>query len=153
MRRSVLLVVAGLLALLALAVALWPRSRSPEEEVRAAVREMEAGAEKRDVARVLDHVSEGFRSPSLGDRADLKRLLLGEFFRGGGIRVVALQSEVRPEPDGRMRFVGRLAVARAGGAGVAAVTEGELRQLHVDALFADEGGQWRVVEAAVRPVE
>jgi hypothetical protein len=153
MRRSVLLAAAGLVGLAVAAALLWPRSRSPEEQVRAAVREMEEGAEKRDLARVLDQVSESFRSPSLGDRADLKRLLVGEFFRGGGIRVATLQSEVRPEADGRIRFLGRLAVARAGGQGLAAVTEGELRQLHVDALFADEGGHWRVVEAMVRPVE
>jgi hypothetical protein len=146
------LLVVGLAAALA-AYALWPKHSSPEEQVRAAIREMEEGAGARDPARVLTQVSERFRSPTLGDRNDLRRVLLGELLRGGGVKVVTLQGEVAPEPDGRLRWLGRVAVARGGGEGLATLTGGELRQLHIDALFADEGGHWRVVEATVRPVE
>jgi len=153
MRRSFVLVAALSVLAGAAGVVLWPRPQSPEEQVRSAVREAEDGAGHRDAARILSQVSERFRSPSLGGRNDLRRLLLGELLRGGAIRVATLQSEVRAEPDGRMRWVGRLAVARAGSQGVATLTEGELRQLHVDALFADEDGHWRVLEAEVRPVE
>jgi hypothetical protein len=152
MRRSLLLLsvvpVAGLAA-----YALWPDRRSPEQRVRTAVQDMVEGARTRDVARVLAQVSEQFHSTSLGDRSELRRLVAGELLRGGGVQVVTLQAEVTPEPDGRMRWVGRLAVARAGGGGLSALTEGELRQLHLDALFANEEGHWRVVDAVVGPVE
>jgi hypothetical protein len=152
MRRSLVLLAAGLLAAVA-AYALWPESLSPEQRVRAAVRAMAEGAEKRDVAQVLAQVSEHFHSTSLGDASDLRRLVAGELLRGGGVRVVTLQADVTPEPEGRLRWVGRLAIARAGGPGLSAVAEGELRQLHVDALFANEDGHWRVVDAVVGPVE
>ncbi len=153
MRRSLALGV-GVLAVGLGSWALWPhRVASPEEQVRAAVREMEQGLGERDAVRVLGPVSEAFHSQTLGDRKELQRLVLGELMRGGGLRVVTLQADVLAEPDGRWRWRGRVAAARAGGAGLRAVTEGELRQFHVDALFADEQGQWRLVEAAVTPVE
>ena len=141
------------LALALGAYALWPRTSSPEESVRAAVQEMERGLEDRDASRVLSHVSEQFRSSSLGDRAELRRVVLGEVLRGGGLKVVTLQAEVQREPDGRVRWLGRVAAARAGGAGLATLTEAELRQFHVEALFAEEHGEWRLVEASVTPVD
>jgi hypothetical protein len=152
MPRSFLLGFA-VLGVAAGAYLLWPPAKTPEEQVRAAVGDMEAGLGAHDAARVLDHVSKAFRSPTLGDRADVQRLVLGEVLRGGGVRVVTLQADTLAEPDGRWRWRGRVAAARAGGAGVAAITEAELRQFHVDALFADEGGRWRLVEASVTPLE
>jgi hypothetical protein len=152
MRRSLALGLAGLTAAAA-AYALWPRPSSPEERVRAAVRQMEHGLESRDASAVLEHVSELFHSSTLGDRTDLRRLVLAQLLRGGGLRVVTLQADVLAEPDGRLRWVGRVAAARAGGAGLAAVTEGELQQFHVDAVFADEHGEWRVQEASVTPLQ
>jgi|GEM_PF-346645 len=152
MRRSLALGLAGLAAAVA-AYLLWPRASSPEERVRAAVRQMEHGLEGRDASSVLDHVSEQFHSSTLGDRTDLRRAVLAEVLRGGGLKVVTLQADVLPEPDGRLRWVGRVAAARAGGAGLAAVTEGELQQFHVDALFGNEGGEWRVLDARVTPVQ
>jgi hypothetical protein len=152
MRRLLLLSVVAL-AVGAAAYALWPRSSSPEEQVRAAVRDMEQGLAARDAAKVLDHVSPSFQSPTLGNRADVQRLILGQLFRGGGVRVVTLQAEALPESEGRWRWRGRVAAARAGGAGVAAVTEAELRQFHVDALFAEERGRWQLLEASVTPLE
>ena len=137
----------------ALAYALWPRRADPETQVRAAVREMEQGLGERDAARVLDHVSPAFHSPTLGSRSDVQRLVLGEVLRGGGVRVVTVQAEVMPEADGRWRWRGRVAAARAGWAGVAAITDAELRQFQVDALFASEGGHWMLVEASVTPLE
>jgi hypothetical protein len=125
---------------------LWPHATSPEQQVRAAVGEVERGLGERDAARVLDHVSEAFHSPTLGNRDDVRRLVLAQLLRGGGMRVVTLQADVLPE-DGRWRWRGKVAAARVDGSGP------ELQQFHVDALFADEGGQWRAVEATVQPVE
>lgn len=152
MRRSLLITLVALAAAVA-AYALWPRAKTPEEQVRETVRDMEQGLGARDAARVLDHVSEAFHSSTLGSQADVKRLVLGEVLRGGGVRVITLQADVLEEPNARWRWRGRVAAARAGGAGLAAVTEAELRQFHVDALFADEGGQWKLLEASVTPLE
>ena len=152
MRRS-LLFAAVALALALGVYALWPRATSPEEQVRAAVRDMERGLGARDAARVLEHVSEAFHSATLGDRADVQRLVLGEVVRGGGVRVVTLKEDVLPEVDGRWRWRGRVAAARAGGAGIAAITAAELRQFHVDALFAPERGHFKLVEATLTPLE
>lgn len=152
MRRSLLFALVAL-ALAGAVYALWPKGGSAEEEVRAAVRDMQQGLGSKDAARVLEHVSEAFHSATLGSRTDVQRLVLGEVLRGGGVRVVTLQADVLPEVDGRWRWRGRVAAARAGGAGLAAVTDAELRQFHVDALFAAEGGRWKVVEATVTPLE
>jgi len=96
---------------------------------------------------VLDHVSETFHSPTLGDRADVRRAVLAEVLRSGGIHLVTLEAKVLAE-DTRWRWQGRVAAARIGGSSAGA----ELQQFHVDALFAEEGGQWRVVEATVQPL-
>jgi hypothetical protein len=153
MRRSLLFGAVGLLAAAAVTYALWPHARSPEAEVRSAVSEMERGFGERNAARVMDHVSEQFHSQTLGGPSDLKRLVLGEVLRGGGIKVVTLQADVLPDDDGRLRWRGRVAAARAGGAGLATISEAELRQFHVDAVFADEKGQWRLVDASVTPAD
>jgi hypothetical protein len=152
MRRSLLFAVAGLAVAIGV-YALWPRASSPEEQVRAAVGDMEQGLGARDAARVLAHVSEAFHSATLGDRADVQRLVLGEVLRGSGVRVVTLQADVLPEVDGRWRWRGRVAAARAGGAGMAAITDAELRQFHVDALFALERDHFMLMEATVTPLE
>ena len=73
MRRP-LIFAAAALAVVAGVYALWPRTGSPEEQVRTAVREMEEGLGARDAAKVLEHVSEAFHSPTLGDRKDVQRL-------------------------------------------------------------------------------
>jgi hypothetical protein len=154
MRHSLAFGVVGLTAAAVVAAyALWPRATSPEAQVRAAVGEMERGLGERDAARVLDRVSEQFHSSTLGDRSELRRLVLGQLLRGGGLRVVTLQADVVAEEDGRLRWRGRVAAARAGGAGLAAVTDAELRQFQVEALFAGEQGHWRLVDATVTPLE
>jgi hypothetical protein len=156
MRRSVAIALAVVMVLAAGIVTFALRSRgatSPEEAVRAAVQQMEQGLSEKDASRVMEAVSETFRSQTLGDRTELRRMVLGLFMRGGGLKVVTLQAEVLPEEAGRLRWRGRVAAAQPGGGGLSTLTDAELRQFHVDALFADEHGHWRVVEATVTPVE
>ena len=121
---------------------------SPEEQVREAIRDMERGFAERDVGRVLDHVSNAFHSPMLGDKADVRRIVLAEVLRSGGIHLVTLKSTVVPE-EGRLRWQGTVGAARIGGRGAGP----ELQPYAVEALFAKEGGQWLVVEATVQPID
>jgi hypothetical protein len=154
MRRSLALGVVAATALAAGGYALWPRhSLSPEDQVRAAVRQMEEGLGSKDVAKVLDQVSEAFHSQTLGNRTELRQLILADVLRGGGFKVVTVQSDVAAEPDGRLRWQGRVAAARAGSGGLATITDAELRQFQVAALFAEEQGHWRLVEASVTPTD
>jgi hypothetical protein len=145
----VLLLAAGVLAFV-----LRPgHALSPEEAVRAAVQRMEQGLSDKDASRVMDPVSEAFHSQTLGDRTELKRMVLAQLMRGGALKVVTLQADVVPGENGRLLWQGRVAAAQAGGAGLATVTDAELRQFHVEAAFAEEQGQWRLVAATVTPVE
>jgi hypothetical protein len=154
MPRSLAIGIVLVLAAGVVAFALRPRKTpSPEEAVRAAVQTMEQALSDKDAARVMDQVSEAFHSQTLGDRTELKRMVLGLLMRGGGLKVVTLQAEVLPDENGRLRWRGRVAAAQAGGAGLATLTDAALRQFHVDAGFADEQGHWRLVEATVTPVE
>ena len=118
MRLVPVLAVAGVLAAVA-AYVFWPKSLSAEEQVRAAVREMQAGADARDPGRVVAQVSERFRSPSLGDRAATSRAAAAAYKLDpeavmGKVRgaVKDRHVSVRPAPDTMARLSALLPVAQ-----------------------------------------
>ena len=106
------LVLAGLAAVVAGVLLLRPAPDSPERQVRAAVEAMARAAREHDPAGVLDHVSEGFTSPELGRKPELRAYLLGELLRGGVVEARVL--EARTEATARRRgALHRATAARA----------------------------------------
>ncbi|MGZ6139060.1 MAG: hypothetical protein ACXWLA_00235 [Myxococcaceae bacterium] len=147
MRLSTLLLVLAALGAVVLGVlVLRPPPDTPERQVRAAVEAMTRAAREHDPAGVLDRVSEGFTSPELGGKAQLRRYLLGELLRGGVVEARVLDAHAEAMPGGEVRFTGRLLLGRTAG-GV------DLGQRAVEATFVDEGGTFRVVRAHVEPVQ
>jgi len=146
MRVSTIAAVAG--ALLVLGVAAWmlrPAPATPEAQVRAVVEEMAAAARAHDPGKVLDHVSESFRSPELGSKPELRGYLLGELLRGGVVEARLLESRAEALPSGEVLFTGRLLLGRTAG-GM------DLGQRAVEATFAREDGTWRMTRAHVEEV-
>ena len=142
---TIALVLAGLAAVGAGLWMLQPPPASPEEQVRAAVESMARAARAHDAAGVLEHVSEAFRSPELGGKAELRGYLLGELLRGGVVEARVLDAHVEALPDRQVHFTGRLLLGRTAG-GL------DLGQRAVEATFASEQGTWRAVRAHVEPV-
>src|SRR5512132_3512502 len=93
MRLSTLfLVLAALAAVVTGALLLRPAPDSPDRQVRAAVEAMARAAREHDPAGVLDHISEGFTSPELGGKPELRGYLLGELLRGGVVEARVLEA-------------------------------------------------------------
>jgi len=146
MRLSTLLLVLAALGAVVLGALLLRRAPdTPERQVRAAVEAMARAAREHDPGGVLDRVSEGFTSPELGGKPELRGYLLGELLRGGVVEARVLDAHAEAMPGGEVRFTGRLLLGRTAG-GV------DLGQRAVEATFVDEGGTFRVVRALVEPV-
>ncbi|RPH66200.1 MAG: hypothetical protein EHM78_24020 [Myxococcaceae bacterium] len=142
---TIALVLAGLVAVGAAAWMLRAAPATPEAKVRAAVDVMTRAAREKDVAGVLGHVSEGFQSPELGGKPELRTYLVAELLRGGAVEARMLEGRAESTGPGEVLFTGRLLLGRTAG-GV------DLGQRAVQATFADEQGTWRVVRAHVETV-
>ncbi len=143
---TIALVVSGLVVAGVAAWLLRPAPGTPEEQVRAAVDAMARAARDHDPAGVLDHVSDGFRSPELGDKQQLRAYLLQELLRGGVVEARVLEARAEAQPGGEVVFTARLLLGRTAGAM-------DLGQRAVQATFVDEGGTWRMVRAHIQPVQ
>ena len=139
---TIALLLAGLVTAGVAFFLLRPAPATPEAQVRAAVDAMTRAARDKDVAGVLSHVSEGFQSPELGGKPELRAYLLGELLRGGMVEARMLEARAESLGPGEVLFTGRLLLGRTAG-GM------DLGQRAVRATFADEQGTWRVVRANV----
>ncbi|HZJ52853.1 MAG TPA: hypothetical protein VFD38_01840 [Myxococcaceae bacterium] len=142
---TIALVLAGLAVVGAAVWLLRPAPATPEAQVRAAVDAMTRAAREKDVAGVLAHVSDGFQSPDLGGKPELRAYLVGELLRGGVVEARMMEGRAESTGPGEVLFTGHLLLGRTAG-GV------DLGQRAVQATFADEQGTWRVVRAHVEPV-
>lgn len=121
--------------------ALWPKPRvSPEDEIRALVARAVAAAERRDPAGVLEEVSESFRGPSASSKAEVKQVLLGQFFRAQAIVVLNPSLEVELSSPTRGRFKGTFLLGRDGQAP-------EATSYEIEAELEKTSDGWEVVSA------
>jgi len=142
------LVAVGVAAVVA-AVGLWALRRpseSPERQVLAAAEAMAAAARAHDPAGVLEHVSERFQSPEVGGKPELRAYLLGQLLRGGVVEARLIESRVELRSPEEARLSARLLLGQTAG-GL------DLGQRALEATWVREDGNWRVLEARVRPVE
>ena len=144
---------AAALAVLGLALALWPRERlSAEDAVRARVLELTQAAERKDVSAIQDALSERFTTAEGWTRDDVRRLLGLRVLRGTWVRVFVTDLEVREvtpaEVEVGASFVfGRSEAQRLQDLGRDSVLEA----YRIDATFVlEDGDVWRVVSARHR---
>jgi hypothetical protein len=137
--------VAGLLLSLAVAgavYALWPKEQlSPEDQIRSLVAKTVAAAEKRDVGEVVEALDERFRGPGGAGKAEVKQLLVGQFFRAQQVVVMNPLLEVSAATPTSGHFKGTFVFARDGAAIDASKYEIEADLEKVD-------GEWRLVSAS-----
>lgn len=123
---------------------LWPRggSETDEDRIRAVITSMARATGDRKVGDLMKHFSESYRG-ELGDKQGIHGYVLAMFFRSQTL--IAVPSGVDVTVEGERADVSlRLSLARAPGAGAADDVFGS----HViDATFAKEDGNWRVLSA------
>jgi hypothetical protein len=149
--------VLGGVSVVALGGGLWWSSRrpvSPEEAVRRQVIKLTRAAEERDVAGVMDEVSQRFRSEDGWGRDELKGYLAGQMLSGRWLKIFLTRSEVEVKGPGEVDFVGTFVFGQSKAKTVWELAkEARYAAERVDATFErEDDGEWRVVRAAHQPV-
>ena len=150
MRLSRLIVVALVLAVGALVYLLWPRSEpTPDEAVRRIVVECTRAAEKKDVAAIMEHVSERFKANEGLGKQEVKQVLAGQLFRGQWVRVFTTDLEVRTTSPSSVEMTGKFIFGRSDAKELKDLArESVVSSYQIDATFEREpDGEWRAVSA------
>lgn len=145
--------VAAGLAVLGLALALWPRDRpSAEDAVRARVIELTQAAERKDAGAFQDALSERFTSREGWRRDDVRRILALHVLRGTWVRVFVTDLTAQEVTPDRVDVTARFVFARSDAQRVEDLgRDAVLEAYGIDATFErEEGDVWRVVSARHR---
>jgi len=154
--RSRLLGLAAVLAVAGLAVWFWPGSaQTPEEHIRQRVEEMAEAAGQRDVAFIMEQISERFSGQGGADKSQLKGLIVAQVFRGEWVEVMPTALEVQLESPQLANFDGKFVFARKAGLDLAAAAQaGGLTAYQIQGQLQKEAdGEWRFINARHQQVE
>ncbi len=140
--------IAGAACVAAAILLLWPREKDdPEEKIRRKVVQMARAAEQKDVAFVMEQVSETFRGGDGFTKQELKGFLLGQILRGNWVRVFVADMKVTVN-GGSADFQGKFVFGRSEAARLEELAkESVMGSYRVDAKLALESGEWRFVSA------
>jgi hypothetical protein len=153
-RGHVLGVVLALLAAGAV-LALWPQEEpGVKEAITRKVVKMTDAAERKDMAELMDGVSDNFRSGEGWSKQEVKGVLLGQVLRGNWVRLFVRDLQVTEVSPTRGDVQVKLIFGRS--------EADQLEQLAKDSVigaYLIEGtfekqsdGEWRVVQARHRPL-
>ena len=138
---------AALFFLALLAWGLWPTGpETDEDRIRLVLDEMAQAVADRKPGDVVEHFSESYKG-ELGDKRGVHGYATAMFFRSQAVVAVPSGVEVKVAGD-RADVSLRLNLARAPGAGAG---NDVLGSHLIDATFAKEDGEWRVLSAKRRP--
>lgn len=129
---------------IALALALSGCSRTPPEQaLREAIAGMQAAAEARDAAAVVEPVAEDFAGPGDLDRDGLRRMLALRFLANQqvGVTLGPLDVTLHGEDRAEVAFT----AATTGGSGGLLPDTGRVHQVHTG--WRREGDDWVLVSA------
>ena len=103
----------------------WPKEKlSPEDEVRQLIARMVDAAERKSPSDVVAGLDDGFRGQGGADKAQIKALLVGQFFRATQVVVLNPSLEVQVQTPTAAHFKGSFLLTRDGSAATY-VIEGE----------------------------
>jgi hypothetical protein len=146
---------AVLVATVAVAVAAWlvsPRHEpTDEEQIAAAVQAMATGAEERNPAVILEHVSEGYRGEA-GSKDDLRGLLFGYLRNAEFVSVLIRGLRINVEGDGADVSLRAILTRVRATSEVKASDVASAGALEFKTRFVREGGKWRVNQASRREI-
>lgn len=115
MKRSTLLGIVLALAAGALVLFFWPEEElTPEQLIERNVIAMTHAAEQKDVAAVMEHISDRFRGTSQAvSKDDVRRLIAANVLRGTWVRVFVRDIEVRATSATEAEFEGKFIFGRS----------------------------------------
>ena len=151
-RGQVLGVALALLAAGAV-LALWPQEKpGVQEAITRRVVQMTAAAERKDMAELMEGVSERFRASQGWNKQQLKGVLLGQVLQGNWVRVFVRDLQVTEVDPRRGDVQVKIIFGRS--------QAEELENLAKDSVLSayliegtfeqEEDGEWRVVQARHR---
>lgn len=149
-----LLAVAALLLCALAAIFFWPRRpKSPEELVRAQVRQMLDAVSEKDLSTLMEPISERFTAQEGVDRQQLKGILASQLLRNDRTAAFATTLAVNQTSPEQVTMKGTFLFGRTQAKTLAEVLgQGELSSYDIEARFEREAdGLFRVVWAHYAP--
>ncbi len=150
--RRALAIAVATVGVAAAAWLVWPRRPpSDEERIRAAVDAMALGAEDRDVAAIVEHVSDVYRGE--GGTKDELRALLFQYLRGAEFVSATIRGFHVDVQGDQADAVFRVILARV--RGTQDVKEADVVNAgahEIKAHFVREGSEWRLARASQREI-
>ncbi len=115
---------------------------APEEAIRQAMADMQAGAEARKASQVLESVADSFLGKQYMDKAQLRRFLIGLFLRHKKINVVLTKLDIQLNPQDPLwaKMQGTVLVT-----GSESTLPSEGRLLSFNGEWQSIDGQWLLV--------
>jgi len=120
---------------------------SPEAQIHAVIRQMEAAAEARATGDLMEFISPDFRGDYAQNRDELSRLLRGYFIANQSVHLLTRIERMEfPSPDEARADISVAMVGREADAAHAWNLAAELHDFHV--ALRHEDGDWKVTYAA-----
>lgn len=151
-RGHVLGLVLALLAAGAV-LALWPQAEpGVKEAITRKVVQMTAAAERKDMAELMEGVSDSFRSGEGWNKQQLKGVLLGQVLRGSWVRVFVRDLQVTEVNPSRGDVQVKIIFGRSEAEQLEQLAQDSVLSAYlIEGVFEkQEDGEWRVVQAKHR---
>lgn len=136
-------------------VLLWPREElTVEEIIKQKITAMTHSAQEKDVAAVMEGVSEGFKGGQGWKKEQVRGVLLSQVLRGQWVSIFTTDLSATEVSPTRGDFTVKFIFHRSKGTELEELTkESVLNAFEVQGAFEKEqDGEWRVVEARHRQV-
>lgn len=156
LERGRLVGIALAVAVAAAVLLLWPREEaSPEALIREKVEQMSVAAGERDIAFVMEQISESFRGSRGADKQQIKGIIVAQVFRGELVQVWPMDLDVSLESPTVAKFSGKFVFARKAASDVqAALAEGGVTLYRIDGQLEKESDdEWRFVTAEYQQLD
>jgi hypothetical protein len=133
-------------------LALWPQEEpGVKEAITRQVVRMTQAAERKDMAELMEGVSDGFRSSQGWNKQQLKGVLLGQVLQGNWVRVFVRDLQVTEVDPRRGDVQVKIIFGRSQTEELKDLArESVLGAYLIEGTFEKEDGEWRVVQARHR---
>lgn len=130
----------------------WPQEEpGVKEAITRQVVQMTEAAERKDMAALMEGVSEGFRSGQGWNKQQLKGVLLGQVLQGNWVRVFVRDLQVTEVNPHRGNVQLKIIFGRSQAEALENLAkESVLGAYLIEGAFEQEDGEWRVVQARHR---
>lgn len=156
MKRSNLVGIALALVAGALVLALWPREPSdPKVLIERKVVQMVRAAEEKNLAALMDGVSERFRSAEGWNRDEVRSILAAQILRGSWVRVFMTDLEISVTSPTTASVSAKFVFGRSEAEKLEDLARESVFSAYLieAAVEKEADGEWRIVSAKHRALE